>query len=259
MLLSLCLLAFLPVRAWAQGIPFIRNFSATEYKAHNQNFDIITGSDGTVYVANFEGLLYYDNAQWHIIYTPGVTRITSVFRDSRGIIWTGGYNYIGYVKVDEQGRLRLFSINQQQTFQGEVQWIWEKEGRIYFKVSDERMYTVINDNVQWAAGEKLPEKGFSVFMNQSHINQVQQLDGGVKALATTGYGVIFVDEDDKEIFASQRLTACAPTMSTISPTMGMASSGEPPTMASSPSAIHPYIPALHRMRDFAARCSHWLC
>ena len=200
MLLSLCLLAFLPVRAWAQGIPFIRNFSATEYKAHNQNFDIITGSDGTVYVANFEGLLYYDNAQWHIIYTPGVTRITSVFRDSRGIIWTGGYNYIGYVKVDEQGRLRLFSINQQQTFQGEVQWIWEKEGRIYFKVSDERMYTVINDNVQWAAGEKLPEKGFSVFMNQSHINQVQQLDGGVKALATTGYGVIFVDEDDKEIF-----------------------------------------------------------
>ena len=88
MLLSLCLLAFLPVRAWAQGIPFIRNFSATEYKAHNQNFDIITGSDGTVYVANFEGLLYYDNAQWHIIYTPGVTRITSVFRDSRGIIST---------------------------------------------------------------------------------------------------------------------------------------------------------------------------
>ena len=35
MLLSLCLLAFLPVRAWAQGIPFIRNFSATEYVLRN--------------------------------------------------------------------------------------------------------------------------------------------------------------------------------------------------------------------------------
>jgi len=130
-LLPLCLLAFLSVRSWAQGIPFIHNFSATDYHAHNQNFDIITGADGTVYVANFEGLLYYDNAQWRIIHTPGVTRITSVFRDSHGTIWTGGYNYIGYIKTDERGRLGLHSIDCQRAFLGEVQWIWEKEGHIY--------------------------------------------------------------------------------------------------------------------------------
>ena len=47
--------------AWAQGVPFFRNFTATEYKGHNMNFDIISGADGTIYVANFEGLLYYDN------------------------------------------------------------------------------------------------------------------------------------------------------------------------------------------------------
>ncbi len=199
-LLPLCLLAFLSVRSWAQGIPFIHNFSTTDYHAHNQNFDIITGADGTVYVANFEGLLYYDNAQWRIIHTPGVTRITSVFRDSHGTIWTGGYNYIGYIKTDERGRLGLHSIDCQRAFQGEVQWIWEKEGHIFFKVSDDKIYSVMNDYVQWAAGEKLPETGFSVFMNQSHINQVQRLEGGVKALATNGYGVIFVDEHDKEIF-----------------------------------------------------------
>ena len=199
-LLPFCLLAFLSVRSWAQGIPFIHNFSATDYHAHNQNFDIITGADGTVYVANFEGLLYYDNAQWRIIHTPGVTRITSVFRDSHGTIWTGGYNYIGYIKTDERGRLGLHSIDCQRAFLGEVQWIWEKEGHIFFKVSDDKIYSVMNDYVQWAAGEKLPETGFSVFMNQSHINQVQRLEGGVKALATNGHGVIFVDEHDKEIF-----------------------------------------------------------
>ena len=82
------LLTFMPIGAGAQGIPFIRNYPATEYKAHKQNFDIICSPDGTVYVANFEGLLYYDNSTWRMIHTPGITRITAVFRDSRKIIWT---------------------------------------------------------------------------------------------------------------------------------------------------------------------------
>ena len=46
------------------GIPFIRNFTATEYGAHNRNFDIACTKDNTVFVANFEGLLYYDHAEW---------------------------------------------------------------------------------------------------------------------------------------------------------------------------------------------------
>ena len=86
--------------AWSQGVPFFRNFTATEYKGHNMNFDIISGADGTIYVANFEGLLYYDNCVWHMIHTPGITRITAVFRDSKNVIWTGGYNYIGYLETN---------------------------------------------------------------------------------------------------------------------------------------------------------------
>ena len=204
MVLSAALLfihsSLFPGHAGAQGIPYIKNFPASSYHAHNHNFDVITGNDGTVYVANFEGLLYYDNADWRIIHTPGITRITSVFRSSKNIIWTGGYNYIGYVSVDEQGRLQLHSINFKNTFQGEVQWIWEKDGHIFFKVSDDKIYTVINDNVQWAAGATLPTSGFSVFSDTGHINQVQELEGGIKALATNGNGIIFVDDNGKELF-----------------------------------------------------------
>ena len=117
--------------AWSvimTAIPFIRNYPATVYHAHNQNFDIITGEDGTVYVANFEGLLYYDNASWHIIYTPGVTRITTVFRDTEGTIWTGGYNYIGFLESDSRGTLHLHTIDDNKNVHGEVLWIWEKQG-----------------------------------------------------------------------------------------------------------------------------------
>ena len=189
--------------AYGQGAPIIRNFPATEYKAHNMNFDVIMGDDGTVYFANFEGLLYYDNAEWRIIHTPGVSRITAVFRDQKGTIWTGGYNYIGYVESDEQGCLRLHSLHdssQQQTFQGEVQWIWEREGHIFFKVSDDKIYTIQNDNVLWAAGEKLPTTGFSVFVDQTHITQVQELEDGLKAVSTNGNGIIVMDANDKELF-----------------------------------------------------------
>ena len=133
------LMITLVMTAWTivmTATPFIRNYPATAYHAHNQNFDIITGKDGTVYVANFEGLLYYDNASWHIIHTPNVTRITAVFCDSRGTIWTGGYNYMGYLESDSRGKLRLHDIDKMENTRGEVQWIWEKEGHIYFLMGE---------------------------------------------------------------------------------------------------------------------------
>ena len=57
LLLLLITLHISLITSFAQGIPFLRNFSATEYQAHNRNFDITTDDKGFVYVANFEGLL----------------------------------------------------------------------------------------------------------------------------------------------------------------------------------------------------------
>lgn len=184
----------------AQGIPFIRNYSATEYRGHNQNFDIMTGANGMVYAANFEGLLYFDQSEWHMLHTPSVTRITTLFRDSKGTIWTGGYNYIGYLTVSGKGLPQLHSIDKRNVFQGEVQWIWEKNGHIYFLVSDKKIYSIREESVIWAAGEQLPKSGTSTYIGEAHINQCQELEMGFKALTTDGAGVIFVDKNDKELF-----------------------------------------------------------
>ena len=200
LLLSI-LFTLLASTGWSQGIPFIRNYTATEYGGHNQNFDIMTGDDGTVYVANFEGLLYYDHAEWHMLHTPGVTRITALFRDSKGTIWTGGYNYIGYVEIAANGCPTLHSIVNNKTFHGEVQWIWERDGNLFFLVSDKEIYTIINGNVAWAQGASLPKTGPSTFIGEAHVNQVQQLgDYHLKVLATDGEGLVFQYKDGKEIF-----------------------------------------------------------
>ena len=186
--------------AWAQGVPFFRNFTATEYKGHNMNFDIISGADGTIYVANFEGLLYYDNCVWHMIHTPGITRITAVFRDSKNVIWTGGYNYIGYLETNARGQLQLHSLKNT-SIQGEVDWIWEKEGTVFFLTSSNQIYRVEGESAKVDPKATLPTSGFATLSTLSHVNQVQQLENGMQALATSGEGVIFINEKGERLFS----------------------------------------------------------
>ena len=81
------LLAISPLAVSAQGMPFIRNYTAAEYGGHNRNYDIVIGEDGTVFVANFEGLLYYDRARWRMIHTSDISRVTVIYRASDNQIW----------------------------------------------------------------------------------------------------------------------------------------------------------------------------
>ncbi len=92
------------------GLPFVTNYLPKQYNAHAINYDITTDGNGSVFVANFEALLYYDGASWRKIYTPGISRITRVERDRNGRIWVGGYNVFGYLKADRNGQLALHTV-----------------------------------------------------------------------------------------------------------------------------------------------------
>ena len=119
MMLSTCM-------AMAQGMPIIRNFTAEEYHGNKSNFDVEVSRDGTVFVANFEGLMYYDKAEWRMLHNPGITRITVVYQDIKGVIWVGGYNYFGRVTNKDNGELALQQVAKTGQFRGEVLEIWEK-------------------------------------------------------------------------------------------------------------------------------------
>lgn len=95
----------------AQGLPLIRNYTAAEYGGHNRCYDIETGEDGTVYVANFEGLLYYDRARWHMLHTPDISRVTVIYRDSQNTIWAGGYNFFARIQKRENGELFMQQVD----------------------------------------------------------------------------------------------------------------------------------------------------
>ena len=123
-------------------MPLIRNFTAAEYGGHNRNYDIEIGEDGTVFVANFEGLLYYDRAQWRMIHAPELRRVTVVYRDSKNTVWVGGYNFISRLQKRANGELYLQPFGGKDTFKGEVMEIFEENGSLQFVVNDNNIYEI---------------------------------------------------------------------------------------------------------------------
>lgn len=175
----------------AQGLPFFRNFSATEYQAHNRNFDITTDENGFVYVANFEGLLYYDNAEWRIIHTPHITRITKLYRDDKGTVWVGGYNYFGNIDTKPNGELMLRNAIKKGNFQGVVDQIWGKGQQLFIHSEEGQVYVLKDGEISPANTDivKVPADNLPI-----------DIGYGLKALATETEGVAIMDKEGNILY-----------------------------------------------------------
>jgi signal transduction histidine kinase/ligand-binding sensor domain-containing protein len=188
------LLLVVAVRA---QVPFMQNYSAADYQAHNRNFDIVATDDGMVFVANFEGLLYYDKAEWRVIHTPQITRVTALCRDARGTVWAGGYNYMGYLKADDHGLLRLHEACAPGAVQGEVEQIWTEQDRLCLLLSDGKTYTL-------ADGQLTPrsyEDPLTVRQAADRRKKQQRLGQGLEALVADEGGILLKDSLGRTICA----------------------------------------------------------
>ena len=204
----------IPHSVQAQGLPLIRNYTAAEYGAHNRNFDIEIGEDGTVFVANFEGLLYYDRAQWRIIHTPENRRVTVVYRASDNNIWVGGYNFFALLQRKANGELLMQRVGKVGMFTGEVMEIYEKDGAVQLVASNNNIYEVSGGDLVF---KKQANTDFKTSINsdivdvgalergeadvvQEGIIQTEELDCGLKALVKETEGLIIVDDSGRELY-----------------------------------------------------------
>ena len=200
--------------ASAQGVPFIRNYTADEYHAHDINFDINVGTKGFVFIANFEGVLYYDNWTWHTLHSPNNTRVTVTYCDKDSTIWAGGFNFFGRLVVTPNGLPMVQRIGTPDLFKGEVVEIWEKDGLLHFLVSDGKVYQVRGEKV--TASKVLSLEDLNVGLtdvvntdiidNQSDIEiltditQEEPLGNGWKVAVKRGNGLIIKDEEGRELY-----------------------------------------------------------
>ena len=199
----------------AQGLPLIRNYTAAEYGGHNRCYDIETGEDGTVFVANFEGLLYYDRTRWRIIHSPDISRIKVICRDSKGIVWVGGYNYLARVQKRANGELMMLQVGHGGQFEGEVMEIYEKGDSLMFVTSDGNIYEVQGDSVtlrertkaRFSPGvdagtvsvEALEEGEEDVILDG--ITQTVELDGGLQVKVRRNSGLVIADGYGRDLYA----------------------------------------------------------
>lgn len=198
----------------AQGLPQIRNYTATEYHAHNVNYDIAISDDGTVFVANFEGILYYDRAQWRIVHAPDINRATVIYRDSKNTIWAGGYDFMARLQRRANGELYLQQVNRPGQFEGEVMEIFEHQGELLFVVSDDNIYEVRHDSVSLKKGtnanfkyspnravisvKNLLEGRQDVILND--VIQTLTLDGGIQVQVRKDKGLAITDANGRELY-----------------------------------------------------------
>ena len=218
------LFTFSPLPVGAQGLPLIRNYTAAEYGGHNRNYDIEIGEDGTVFVANFEGFLYYDRARWRIIHTSNNRRVTVIYRDSRNTVWVGGYNFMARLQKRANGELFLQQFGEEGQFSGEVMEIFEEGESLQFVASDNNIYE-ISGKWKEESGKSVPTitlkrktkanlqpgvesdiislealKSDAENIVMEDITQTEPLDGGLQVKVKRNSGLIIADSDGRDFY-----------------------------------------------------------
>ena len=93
-----------------KGMPFVRNFSAKEYKGEPQNWAIAQDQRGVMYFGNNKGVLEFDGENWKLYPTPNHSCVRSLAIDSTGTLYVGAFNELGYMASDSSGKLNYVSL-----------------------------------------------------------------------------------------------------------------------------------------------------
>lgn len=93
----------------AQELPPIVYFTPETHLGGNQNWAITQSEEGSIYVANNEGLLEFNGVNWHLYPSENGTIIRSVFAEDKRI-YTGSYMDFGYYKKNVLGELQYYSL-----------------------------------------------------------------------------------------------------------------------------------------------------
>lgn len=162
-----------------QGYPFIRNFTATEYKAHAQNFAIVQDTRGLMYFGNFAGVLQFDGVRWRLIPTARITKVTSLAMDSAGRIFVGARGEIGYLATDTQGKMSFQSLipadTKQRTSYQDVIGTFCINSLVYF-ITEQNVFTLQDGKLSgWTSKNPI----ISAFSANGRLF-IQQKDFGLK-------------------------------------------------------------------------------
>lgn len=184
------------------GIPFFKNFSPKEYKAHSTNWAIAHDNRGVIYIGNMNnGVLEYDGKSWKQISIPNNPIVRSLAVDSNGTVYVGALGEFGYIEPDATGKLHYKSISSGlDTSKYKFSNVWKtyvnNNNQIYFCALN---YIFIYSSKNKIEPVKLPEESFFSFYENGklYINSFKNglfVLNGNKVDKATG-GNFFANQD----------------------------------------------------------------
>ncbi len=166
----LFLIVACPYLVVSQELPSIIKYSASAYNAGNQNWMIDQNDKNYIYVANNEGLMEYNGANWTLYPSPNETIIRSVKVVGKAI-YTGCYMEFGYWIKNNKGILQYTSLSQ----------------RIKNQLIDDEQFWNIIDYDQWVIFQSLNRiyiydtktKAFRIITPEKNILKAFKTNNGI--------------------------------------------------------------------------------
>lgn len=99
-----------------QILPFVENFTKSEYSGDNQVWNVEQGRDKAVYFANNHYLLRYDGVKWEKNTLPNKTIIRSIYTEADRV-YSGSYKDFGYW-TRSAGKMLYHPLSTESLFSG---------------------------------------------------------------------------------------------------------------------------------------------
>ncbi len=154
------------------GIPYIQNFSPTDYNAEIQNFSIVQDKRGLIYFGNNKGVLVHDGVTWRLIPTANKTlaRSLCLVNDT---VYVGAEGDFGYLIPDKKGELRFVSLINKlpEQYRGfhDVYEITSNKDTIYFRTRN-LLFLLCNNKVKvWSSKNQFD--AYFIFNNTLFVEQ----------------------------------------------------------------------------------------
>lgn len=136
-LLHILFFGFMFIQLDAQELlPFVENYSKSNYQGDNQIWNVAQGSDSAMYFANNNYLLRYDGVKWEKYTLPNKTVIRSIMIDGDRI-YSGSYQEFGYW-FRKDAKMHYVSLTSGKKFFGtnnndEIWKIFKFDRKIWFQ------------------------------------------------------------------------------------------------------------------------------
>ena len=188
------LVFILPFLGYAQELPSIVKYGSEVYGGGNQNWMLGQDKKNFMYVANNEGLLEFNGANWRLYPSPNETilRSTKVIED---VVYTGCYMEFGFWVKNNKGILEYTSLSQKikdKLIDDEQFWniinydhwiLFQSLNRIYIYDTKTKKFNIIT-----------PKSGILKSFKTQDIIYFQTVDGSVFEIKNGNPHVLITSE-----------------------------------------------------------------